>query len=257
MNIRDFEVGERIGRGGFADVFQAQNRITHEDVAIKIMEKANITSSDMLKRVSNEIRIHSMLNHSSIVRLRNYFEDDSCFYLVMDLCQRGNMYKYLKHHGPLAERDVAKYCRQILDALKYLHSCGVIHRDLKLSNVLIDIDFNIKICDFGLATQLEHPDEEHFTICGTPNYIAPEIASQKAHGFPADLWAVGCLCFSFLTGTPPFERGGGGVKDTLERIVEGSYSIPPTVTMSYEAQDFIKCLLHVVSLPPLLLLCWW
>jgi serine/threonine protein kinase len=250
MKLDGFDIGQQIGRGGFATVYRSKNRFTDEDVAIKIIEKSNITTSDMMKRVLNEIRIHTMLDHYSIVRLIDHFEDDTAFYLIMDLCPNGNMFKFLRTEGPLAEDTVALYCNQILDALKYLQEKFVIHRDLKLSNLLIDGEYNIQLCDFGLATQLEHPDEEHFTICGTPNYIAPEIASQKAHGFPADLWALGCLCFSMLTGTPPFEHGGG-VKETLENIVAGEYSIPRNVIMSQEAQDFIRCLLHVVRIFPI------
>jgi len=79
--------------------------------------------------------------------------------------------------------------------------------------------------DFGLAVQMEHPDEEHFTICGTPNYIAPEVASQQAHGPPADLWSVGCLFYSLVTGSMPFEHAGG-VRETLQNIVTGEYEIP-------------------------------
>ena len=83
--------------------------------------------------------------------------------------------------------------------------------------------------DFGLAVQMEHPDEEHFTICGTPNYIAPEVASQRAHGTPADLWSVGCLFYSLMTGSMPFEHAGG-VRDTLQLIIAGRYENPSGVS---------------------------
>jgi polo-like kinase 4 len=135
-----------------------------------------------------------------------------------------------------------------------MHNCGIVHRDLKLSNILIsssqnDIDnfgsdnkFFVKICDFGLAVEIGHPDEEHYTLCGTPNYIAPEIASQQSHGYPADLWSAGCLFYSMATGALPFDQGG--IKDTLQKIVSGIYDKP--LHLSDVALDFMDQLLELV-----------
>ena len=178
-------------------------------------------------RVDNEIQLHSKMHHQNIVQLFNSFEDDENVYMVMEICKYGNMFKYLRSFGPLTEEEVMfnyiliglinnhinniyTYSKaihvtlQLLHSLEHIHTTGVVHRDLKLSNILIhDIaaskssssspageqeSYNIqrlsvKICDFGLAVRILHPDEEHFTLCGTPNYIAPEIASQRSsHG---------------------------------------------------------------------------
>lgn len=214
------------------------------DVAIKFISKSKITDKSMSERVENEINIHSQLKHHCIVDVIECFEDEKFVCIVLELCVNGNMYRYLKSHGRLEEPCAAKYCFQLLEAVQYLQSVhGVIHRDLKLSNILLDEQYNIKLCDFGLATRLGHPDEEHFTICGTPNYIAPEVASQQAHGFPVDLWSLGCLLFAMLTGEPPFEQQGG-VQETLQRIVEGKYAMPDHI--SQEAQDFLRSLLDLV-----------
>ena len=145
---------------------------------------------------------------------------------------------------------------QLLRALEYIHSKGVVHRDLKLSNILItEAIINdgkhlskrifVKICDFGLAVRILHPDEEHFTLCGTPNYIAPEIAAQRSsHGYPADLWSIGCLFYSMMVGEPPFEQEN--IPQTLQAIMAGEFEIPKGV-FSETAIDFLRSLLTLVS----------
>jgi polo-like kinase 4 len=167
----------------------------------------------------------------------------------LELCEYGNLFQYLKKNGPLSETHSAFLMYQLLNCLQYLHDNEIVHRDLKLSNILIadieaDGNLRIKLCDFGLATSIEHPDEEHFTLCGTPNYIAPEIALQQAHGFPVDIWSLGCLFYSMLTGTLPFDQGG--VRETLQKIMTGEYRNPENITSP--ALDFLNRLLELVSL---------
>ncbi|KAJ1391457.1 kinase-like domain-containing protein, partial [Ochromonadaceae sp. CCMP2298] len=179
-SISDYDIGQLLGRGGFACVYRARQRSTGHDVAIKIVVKARMAEPGMMDRIKNEIRIHSKLRHPNVVSFTGCFEDEHCVYMVLELCTHGNMFRYLKVHGPLAESVAVKVIQQLINALDYIHANGVVHRDLKLSNILLSCDMGsnslhlVKICDFGLAFQKEHPDEEHFTLCGTPNYIAPE-----------------------------------------------------------------------------------
>jgi polo-like kinase 4 len=259
-SINNYDIGRQLGKGGFAVVYQGRYRLSSssdfltKNIAIKFINKKLTKEKEMISRVQNEIKIHSSLSHPSIVKLFHSFEDENYVYLILELCPHGTLFHYLKQRGPLSESLTAKYCFQILSALEYLQQSqhGVIHRDMKLSNLLLDENYNLKLCDFGLAVQLEHPDEEHFTICGTPNYIAPEIASQQSHGFPADIWSLGCLCYSMLTGgTLPFAHKGG-VQETLKRIVAGEYAIPSHIQISQSALSFLGMILHVVRLlPPL------
>jgi len=266
-SIHSYDLGQIIGRGGFARVYRARHRISGADVAIKVIEKDKMKQMKMAERVQNELEIHpSLPAHPHIVKAITSFEDESCHYLVMELCPKGNFYRYLRRKGRLSESSAKGVVGQLLQALSHLHSEGVIHRDLKLSNILLvdesedasdmakdnaeggeadgshaspgnghvrssvnsiftissssqssgssssgvsNSNIAIKLCDFGLAVHMEHPDEEHYTMCGTPNYIAPEIASHNAHGYPADLWSVGCLFYTMLVGHPPFEENVG------------------------------------------------
>ena len=235
--LEDYDIGQLLGRGGFANVFRAKNRLSRETVAIKVISKSTIEELNLHERVRNEIRIHSKLQHHHVVQYKTHFETTTHIYIVMESCSHGNLYRYFKKQGRLSEAEAAHIVSQLLQALEYLHSNGIVHRDLKLSNIILNQGLEVKLCDFGLAIQLEHPDEEHFTICGTPNYIAPEIASQKSHGCPADLWSVGCLFYSLVTGIMPFEHPDG-VKETLQNIIVGNYEQPRGVSKS--ALDFLN-----------------
>lgn len=129
---------------------------------------------------------------------------------------------------------------QIVKGMLYLHTHGILHRDLTLSNLLLTNNMNIKIADFGLATQLKLPNEKHFTMCGTPNYISPEVATRSAHGLESDVWSLGCMFYAFLMGRPPFDTDT--VKHTLSKVVLGEYAMPTHVSL--EAQDLIHQLLQ-------------
>ncbi len=129
---------------------------------------------------------------------------------------------------------------QIVKGMLYLHTHGILHRDLTLSNLLLTSNMNIKIGDFGLATQLKLPNEKHFTMCGTPNYISPEVATRSAHGLESDVWSLGCMFYAFLMGRPPFDTDT--VKHTLSKVVLGEYEMPSHVSL--EAQDLIHHLLQ-------------
>lgn len=140
------------------------------------------------------------------------------------------------------------YLSQIVNALKYLHQHKVIHRDLKLGNLFLNENMEIKLGDFGLATKLEYDGEKKKTICGTPNYIAPEILEGKGHSYEVDIWSVGVILYrnllhryTQLVGKPPFETPE--VKATYKKIRAGQYSFPEHVTMSENARNLITKIL--------------
>ncbi|KAG8453888.1 hypothetical protein GDO86_000493 [Hymenochirus boettgeri] len=239
--IEDFKVLNLLGKGSFACVYRAQSINTGIEVAIKMIDKKAMQKVGMVQRVRNEVEIHCQLKHPSILELYNYFEDNNYVYLILEMCHNGEMNRFLKNRKkPFSEEEARHFMHQIVTGMLYLHSHGILHRDLTLSNLLLSSDMNIKIADFGLAAQLKMPNEKHFTMCGTPNYIAPEIATRSAHGLESDVWSLGCMLYTFLVGRPPFDTDT--VKNTLNKIVLADYEMPNF--MSKEAKDLIFQLLR-------------
>ncbi|XP_012590289.1 PREDICTED: serine/threonine-protein kinase PLK4, partial [Condylura cristata] len=195
----------------------------------------------MVQRVQNEVKIHCQLKHPSILELYNYFEDSNYVYLVLEMCHNGEMNRYLKSRmKPFSEDEARHFLRQITTGMLYLHAHGILHRDLTLSNLLLTRSMNVKIADFGLATQLAVPQEKHYTLCGTPNYISPEIATRSAHGLASDVWSLGCMLYALLVGRPPFDTDT--VRNTLNRVVLADYEVP--AHLSREAKDLVQQLLR-------------
>jgi polo-like kinase 1 len=135
---------------------------------------------------------------------------------------------------------------QLIDAVEYMHDQCVIHRDLKLGNLFLDKDLNIKVGDLGLATRLANAEEKRKTICGTPNYIAPEVIQgsreTRGHSFEVDIWSMGVILFTLLVGKPPYEAQD--VKATYQRIIANEYKFPSHVTVSDSARDLITSMLQ-------------
>jgi polo-like kinase 4 len=172
--IEDYQVLDLLGKGGFANVYRARCKHNGQEVAIKMIDKKLMRAAGMVARVQNEVEIHCQLKHPSILELYKFFEDQKYVYLVLEMCHNGELQQYLNSHSRvLSEREAAVYLTQIIDGLEYLHSHGIVHRDLTLSNLLLTRDMSVKIADFGLATKLQMPDEKHLTMCGTPNFISP------------------------------------------------------------------------------------
>uniref|UniRef100_A0A670YQT0 Serine/threonine-protein kinase PLK4 n=1 Tax=Pseudonaja textilis TaxID=8673 RepID=A0A670YQT0_PSETE len=241
MGKCDFKVGNLLGKGSFAGVYRAVSLKTGLEVAIKMIDKKAMHKAGMVQRVQNEVKIHCQLKHPSILELYNYFEDSNYVYLILEMCHNGEMSRYLKNRkNHFSEEEVRNFMHQIITGMLYLHSHGILHRDLTLSNLLLTNNMNIKIADFGLATQLKMPHEKHYTMCGTPNYISPEIATRSAHGLESDVWSLGCMFFTLLAGKPPFDTDT--VKNTLNKVVLADYEMP--AFLSREAQDLIHQLLR-------------
>ncbi|KAL8584489.1 hypothetical protein ACOMHN_016810 [Nucella lapillus] len=241
MSLNDYQVLNLLGKGGFACVYKARSNKTGQEVAIKMIDKKLMKAAGMVARVKKEVEIHSRLKHPSILELYNYFEDSNYVYLVLEIAHNGEFQRYLRtQNRVLMEKEARKVMKQIVDGMLYLHTHGILHRDLTLSNLLLTKDMNTKIADFGLATQLAEPEEKHFTMCGTPNYISPEVAMHLAHGLEADVWSLGCMLYTMLVGHPPFDTDA--VRSTLSRVIQAQYDLPSD--LSPEAQDLIRCLLR-------------
>ncbi|XP_028894049.2 serine/threonine-protein kinase PLK4 [Zeugodacus cucurbitae] len=239
--IEDYEVLHLLGKGGFASVYKARCTRTNQIVAIKMIDKQLIQRAGLANRVRQEVEIHSRLKHPSVLELYTFFQDVNYVYLVLELAHNGELHRYMKQQmgRAMAEDEAANILRQVVSGLLYLHSHQIMHRDISLSNLLLSKDMHVKIADFGLATQLKRPDEKHMTMCGTPNYISPEVVTRATHGLPADVWGLGCMFYTLLVGHPPFDTDA--VQSTLNKVVKSDFQIPQH--LSYDAQDLIERLL--------------
>ncbi|KAG5684343.1 hypothetical protein PVAND_013578 [Polypedilum vanderplanki] len=239
LDIEDYDIYEELGKGGFATVYRARCRPLNQEVAIKMIDKHQMQAKNMTERVQQEVHIHARLKHPSILDLYTFFEDNNYVYLVLELAHKGTLYKYLNGRT-LSEGEAAYIISQVANGLMYLQSNKIMHRDISMSNLLLTANMQVKISDFGLATQIDQfYGNKHTTLCGTPNYISPEVATRSSHGLKTDNWSLGCLLYTLLVGRPPFDTNG--VKSTLTQVVMGNYSIPNH--LSAEAQDLIKQLL--------------
>ncbi|KAM3182874.1 hypothetical protein ACTXT7_011477 [Hymenolepis weldensis] len=237
--FKDFQVFELLGRGGFAQVYRAKSVITGQEVAIKMIEKKYMYQHGLTHRVQREVEIHSRLKHPAILELYTCFEDANYVYLVLEVCDNGELQAYIRQNGPVSE-DMARHCmKQIIGGLLYLHSHKILHRDLTLANLLLTKDMKVKIADFGLATLIE-PGEDHNTMCGTPNYISPEVASRGQQVLETDVWSLGIMLYTLVVGYPPFDTRE--VRSTLNRVLAGDYEMPSH--LSSDCTDLISRLLR-------------
>ena len=236
---------EELGRGGFAAVYRITNLYTNEDYALKVIPKERVAKAKTLDKLKEEISIQRSLNHPNIVRSYDNFEDALNYYIVVELCQGKSVKELVKNEGRLSETETARILNDVISGLRYLHDNRIIHRDLKLENFFIGRDGRVKIGDFGLSTRLYYDDERKHTMCGTPNYLSPELvtATEKGHSYEVDIWAVGVSAFAMLTGRPPFQS----IKKTLtyEYIKNCQYRFPYDIRISTIAKDFIRSILQI------------
>ncbi|KAJ2077581.1 hypothetical protein GGI16_008095, partial [Coemansia sp. S142-1] len=242
LSSHDFVDWERIGRGGFGKVYRAKRRQGGEVVAVKVVDKRALKDNAAELRLAAEVAIHESLSHGGVVPLYDSFEDERFVYLVMEHCSSGDLWRYLKQRGgnelaALSEGEARHVMRQTTAAVAYLHTHGVLHRDLKLANILLTQSMDVRVADFGLATWVGHV--EPTTMCGTPSYISPEILARQPYGLEADVWALGCLLVTLLTGSQPFRDSGRRItEDIVARI-----RLPRDV--SEEARNLVRALLRI------------
>lgn len=199
-----YDIGQHVGRGGFANVFRAVDRTNGETVAVKIVNLRSLAEAGNQERVEREVALHGSLRHPHVARLLDYFECENEDYacLVVEYCEGGDLRSALHAAGKFKEREAARVVKQLLEGVAYLHSQGIVHRDLKLANVLVGGKSVVKICDFGVAARLScRTAQERWTLCGTPNYMAPEVMrGTKPHGLKADMFSVGRILEALLVG---------------------------------------------------------
>ncbi|CCK72251.1 serine/threonine/tyrosine protein kinase RAD53 KNAG_0J01700 [Huiozyma naganishii CBS 8797] len=257
--LRDYFIqDEVVGQGAFATVKKAIETATGRTYAVKIINKRKVMGN--LDGVTRELTVLQKLDHPSIVTLKGFYEDKDNYYMVMEFVSGGDLMDFVAAHGPVGEDAGREITRQILEAVKYIHSVGISHRDLKPDNILIKQDdpVLVKITDFGLAKMQEHGAFMN-TFCGTLAYVAPEVVNgrqqtsepavpkgERSHySSLVDMWSMGCLVYVILTGHLPFS--GSTPQQLYEQIGKASYHEVPLkdCRISDQARDFIDCLLQV------------
>ncbi|KAJ2028449.1 spindle assembly checkpoint kinase, partial [Coemansia sp. S3946] len=238
-NILDFDVGRVLGKGKFGRAYLAREKNSNFICALKIMYKNELEESKIEKQLRREVEIQTHLRHPHILRLFGYFHDEKRVYLILEYAARGEMYKLLQKQGSFTEPEAANYIAQMANALEYLHEKHVIHRDIKPENLLLNANGELKISDFGWSVHTR--GSRRRTLCGTLDYLPPEMVEGRDHNESVDLWSLGVLMYEFLVGVPPFEDLQSH-KATYRRIAKVDLHIPPYV--SPEASDLITQLLQ-------------
>lgn len=239
--LADFDIGKALGKGKFGNVYLAREKKSKFIVALKVLFKDAIKRADIEHQVRREIEIQTHLRHSNILKMYGYFHDDARVYLILEYAPGGACYKELQSQPDkrFGEKRTAIYVAQLAGALQYCHSKKVIHRDIKPENLLLGTKGELKIADFGWSVHA--PSSRRSTLCGTLDYLPPEMVQGKMHNEKVDLWSLGVLCYEFLVGKPPFEAKT--FEETYRKISKAIYQFPDFVTEG--PRDLINKLLVI------------
>jgi serine/threonine protein kinase len=223
--LADFEIGRPLGTGKFGRVYLAREKKSKFIVGLKVLNKSQLQKASIEHQLRREIEIQSHLRHPNIVRMYGYFYDQTRIYLILEYAAQGELFKLLREAQRFDERTAAKYIVQMSDAMNYCHSKHVIHRDIKPENIMVGLTGELKLADFGWSVHA--PSSRRTTLCGTLDYLPPEMVEGKDHDAGVDVWGLGILLYEFLVGSPPFETSNQ--KDTMRRIKAVDLKFPQFV----------------------------
>uniref|UniRef100_A0A8C7J402 Serine/threonine-protein kinase PLK n=1 Tax=Oncorhynchus kisutch TaxID=8019 RepID=A0A8C7J402_ONCKI len=237
---KSYSKGKLLGKGGFARCYEMTDLSNKKMYAVKVIPQSRVSKPHQREKITNEIELHKTLHHKHVVKFSHHFEDQDNIYIFLELCSRKSLAHIWKARHTLTDPEVRYYLRQIISGLKYLHNRGILHRDLKLGNFFVNENMELRLGDFGLAAKLEPVEQRKKTICGTPNYLAPEVLNRQGHGTESDIWSLGCVMYTLMCGNPPFETLD--LKETYKCIKEVKYNLPST--LSPAAQKLISGILQ-------------
>ncbi|KAK2796518.1 hypothetical protein FQN50_009531 [Emmonsiellopsis sp. PD_5] len=250
LGIHDFELLKTLGTGTFARVWLVRLMKWTDDkdiddknrvFALKILHKADVIKLKQVEHVRNEIKtLAAVAGHPFITTLVATFSDEQSLYMLLDYCPGGEVFTFLRRARRFSEPTSQFYAAEIVLILEFLHDVeGVAYRDLKPENILLDAEGHLRLVDFGFAKQLW--SRETYTLCGTPEYLAPEVIHNSGHGLAVDWWALGVLIYEFIVGQPPF--WDPNPMRIYEQIVEGRLRFP--TNMPPTARDIVTQLCKV------------
>ncbi|KJE91736.1 protein kinase subunit [Capsaspora owczarzaki ATCC 30864] len=220
-NIDSYELMRTLGTGSFGRVLLGRDKQTRAWVAVKVLKKERIVKTKQVEHVLQEKNILATVSCPFIVNMAAWFKDTRSLYIVLDFVNGGEMFTHLHHFGRFPTHVAKFYAAEVALGLEYLHNLDIIYRDLKPENLLLDAKGHVRITDFGFAKRVY---DRTWTLCGTPEYLAPEIILSKGYSHAVDWWALGILLFEMMTGHAPFtDPNPMGI---YEKIVQGTIDFP-------------------------------
>ncbi|KAI7864166.1 camp-dependent protein kinase 9 [Spinellus fusiger] len=236
FGLEDFELLDTLGTGTFGRVYLTKFKTTSKYYAMKVLKKSEVVRLKQVEHLMSEKQILASVRFPFVVDLFCTFQDETNLYMLLEYVVGGELFSHLRKAGRFTNDMTRFYASEIVLAIEYLHAKDIIYRDLKPENLLVDHQGHIKITDFGFAKKIV---QRTWTLCGTPEYLAPEIIQSKGHGKPVDWWALGILIFEMLAGYPPFfDDHSFGI---YEKILAGKVRFP--AHFDPLAKDLLKRLL--------------
>ncbi|CAH8869927.1 unnamed protein product [Trichobilharzia szidati] len=227
--------------GTFGRVIVVHDKCSQQYYALKILIIEELVRLKQVEHVKNEKSILMQLNHSFIVKLHWTGHDAKFLYMLFEYVCGGELFKYLREVGHFSTKTTKFYTSEIILALRYLHSLQIVYRDLKPENLLLDSSGHLKMTDFGFA---KHVKDRTYSLCGTPEYLAPEILQGKGHNQAADWWATGIIIYEMLVGRPPFYDEDDNRLHIYQKIITGDFEFPSEIE-DEDAKDIVRGFLRV------------
>ena len=235
-----------IGRGAFGEVWKVTHENSKKVYCIKILNKKDIYEQKLINQINKEISIMYNVNHPYSVKLVNHFEDNEKLYLIMELATNGNLYNLIQNNKKAKNKKldlIKKLIIQTIEIIKHLHSLNIIYRDIKPENLLLDENYNIKLCDYGWATYIT-PGKFLTVYCGTPEYVSPEVLKKYAYNEKVDIWGIGVLIFELVFSYAPFSSNFN--EDRYNNIKAGKINWPNELSEDCnDLKDLIQKILKV------------
>lgn len=243
-SLPGYVLGEVVGEGGFCKVRLGIHQVSGAKTAVKLIDKSKLSSETDRKRVGREIRVLKRLTHPNVARLFDVVETASRIFCVMEFADGGSVLDHVRARRRLDENTAASFTAQIADALDYCHRNWIVHRDVKLENLLLDTNKRrVMLVDFGLSAVFQ-PGKKLTVHCGSPSYAAPEIVSRKPYdGPPVDVWSMGVVAFAMVAGYLPFHAKHSDKRELCRKIVRGTYAAPESASDDFK--EFAGIVLRV------------
>jgi len=205
VGLDDFTLVKVLGKGSYGKVMLVRDKRDESKVyAMKMLRKENVVKRNQVEHTKTERNVLQMVTHPFIVNLIYAFQTPKKLYFVLEYCVGGELFFHLSRAGRFTEGRCRFYASELLLAIQHLHSLDIIYRDLKPENILLDADGHVKLTDFGLSKEGITDNFSAKSMCGTPEYLAPEILEKKGHGKAVDWYSLGALVYEMLTGLPPY-----------------------------------------------------